>query len=46
MLVRTPKQFELAPHMPVKKAKDHANALKSPMPGSVQSVAVKEGDKV
>jgi len=46
VLVRTPKQVELAQHIPVKVAKDSTNMLKSPMPGAIQSVAVKEGDKV
>jgi len=46
VLVRTPKQVEYSKHMPVKAVKDTGNSLKSPMPGSVQSVAVKEGDKV
>jgi len=46
VLVRSPRQFELAKYMPVKKHTHSTNSLNSPMPGSVISIAVKEGDKV
>jgi propionyl-CoA carboxylase alpha chain len=46
VLVRTPLQQELAQHMPVKVKEDMSNFLVSPMPGTVVSLSVKEGDTV
>lgn len=44
--VMTPRQHELLTNMPEKKEKEGHNQLRSPMPGAIQSVAVKPGDKV
>jgi len=44
--VMTHRQHELLSNMPAKKEKVGQNQLKSPMPGAIQSVAVKVGDKV
>ncbi|EGG24791.1 propionyl-CoA carboxylase [Cavenderia fasciculata] len=44
--VRTPEEDRLFKFMPEKLHIDNSNALLSPMPGAILSVAVKEGDKV
>jgi propionyl-CoA carboxylase alpha chain len=46
VLVRTPRQAELAAFMPAGSADDMSSTLRSPMPGLVLSIAVKPGDKV
>ncbi|GAM17422.1 hypothetical protein SAMD00019534_005970 [Acytostelium subglobosum LB1] len=46
VIVRTPEEDELYKYMPIKKSVDSSNALLSPMPGAILSLAVKEGDKV
>ncbi|EFA75992.1 propionyl-CoA carboxylase [Heterostelium album PN500] len=46
VIVRTPDEEELVRYMPEKKTVDSSNALLSPMPGAILSVAVKVGDKV
>lgn len=44
--VYTPLEHSLAPLMPIPQKLDTVNFLRSPMPGSIVSVAVKPGDKV
>lgn len=46
MDVRTPKEQELHKYMPYYPPPDHSKVLIAPMPGSIVSVAVKEGDQV
>jgi len=46
VLVRTPRQMELAPFMPVPSVQDFSSTIRSPMPGQVISTRVKKGDKV
>jgi len=46
VLVRTPKQAELATFMPKLSIIDFSHSVRSPMPGLVVSVKVKKGDKV
>jgi len=46
VVIRTPRQHELARHMIEKPPKDYSNLLVSPMPGTLVSVSVSEGDHV
>ncbi|KYR00425.1 propionyl-CoA carboxylase [Tieghemostelium lacteum] len=45
-IVRSPEEDLLFKYMPEKKTIDSSNALLSPMPGTINSVAIKVGDKV
>jgi len=46
VLVMSPKEYELSCHMHVPKPLDFGNYVLSPMPGTLMSFAVKEGDVV